>query len=173
MTKSDREIMDILEAFDLTRTPHSAADLAGCDAKTVAHHVALRDLGRDPTVHHRRPMRIDEHRDRIEELVERSFGRIRADVVHRRLHALGFSGHERTTRRAVRAAKAAYRSGRRRTYRPWITEPGMWLQFDRGKGPDIAGRPTLLFCAWLAWSRFRVVIPTWDWSCPGSVDTYP
>jgi hypothetical protein len=26
----------------------------------------------------------------------------------------------------------------------------------------VEGRPTLLFCAWLAWSRFRVVIPTWD-----------
>jgi hypothetical protein len=25
---------------------------------------------------------------------------------------------------------------------------------------------TLLFCAWLAWSRFRVVIPTWDRSLP-------
>jgi len=31
-----------------------------------------------------------------------------------------------------------------------------------GAGPLIEGRPTLLFCAWLAWSRFRVVIPTWD-----------
>lgn len=162
MTKSDREIMDILEAFDLTRTPHSAADLAGCDAKTVARYVAIRDTGRDPTVRHRRPMKADEHRDKIEELVERSQGRIRADEVHRRLVALGFDGHERTTRRAVRSAKAAYRAGRRRTYRPWITEPGMWLQFDWGKGPDIDGRPTLLFCAWLAWSRYRVVIPTWD-----------
>ena len=38
----------------------------------------------------------------------------------------------------------------------------MWLQFDWGHGPVIDGRPTLLFCAWLAWSRFRVVIPTWD-----------
>lgn len=27
--------MDILEAFDLTKTPHSAAVLAGCDEKTV------------------------------------------------------------------------------------------------------------------------------------------
>jgi hypothetical protein len=82
--------------------------------------------------------------------------------VHRRLVALGFAGHERTTRRAVRAAKAAWRSGRRRTYRPWVTEPGMWLQFDWAKGPDVDGRPTLLFCAWLAWSRYRVVLPTWD-----------
>ena len=33
-------------------------------------------------------------------------------------------------------------------------------------GPTIGGRPTLLFCAWLAWSRFRVVLPTWDRTLP-------
>jgi hypothetical protein len=38
----------------------------------------------------------------------------------------------------------------------------MWLQWDWGEGPRVAGRRTQLFCAWLAWSRFRVVIPVWD-----------
>ena len=47
-------------------------------------------------------------------------------------------------------------------FRPWIPEPGGWLQFDWGAGPTIAGRATSLFCAWLAWSRFRVVIACWD-----------
>ena len=166
MQKSDREIMEILEAFDLTRCAHSAADLAACDPKTVARYVGVRDGGADPHVRISRPMLVDRYRDKIEELVERSGGRVRADIVHERLRDLDpahpFAASERTTRRAVRSAKAAYRAGRRRTYRPWITEPGMWLQFDWGAGPMIAGRPTLLFCAWLAWSRFRVVIPTWD-----------
>jgi hypothetical protein len=40
---------------------------------------------------------------------------------------VGFEASERTTRRAVAEAKQAYEAGRRRTYRPWITEPGMWL----------------------------------------------
>ncbi len=166
MQKSDREIMEILEAFDLTRCPHSAAELAGCDPKTVARYVRARDDGADPAVHVRRPMLVDRYRAKIEELVERSGGRVRADIVHERLCALDplapYAASERTTRRAVRRAKAAFRSGRARTYRPWITEPGMWLQFDWGAGPVIEGRSTLLFCAWLAWSRFRVVIPTWD-----------
>ncbi len=162
MQKSDREIMEILEAFDLTRCPHSAADLAGCDPKTVARYVGARDAGADPNGRARRPMQIDPYRAKIEELVERSGGRVRADVVHERLVTLGFAASERTTRRAVRSAKAAYRTGHRRTYRPWVTEPGMWLQFDWGAGPLIEDRPTLLFCAWLAWSRFRVVIPTFD-----------
>ncbi|WP_089303580.1 Mu transposase domain-containing protein, partial [Haloechinothrix alba] len=54
------------------------------------------------------------------------------------------------------------RAGHRRVYRPWIPEPGLWLQFDWGQGPRIGGRATYLFCAWLAWSRFRVVLPSWD-----------
>lgn len=33
-------------------------------------------------------------------------------------------------------------------------------------GADGALRATLLFCAWLAWSRFRMVIPTWDRTLP-------
>ncbi|WP_292652432.1 IS21 family transposase [Nocardioides sp.] len=88
--------------------------------------------------------------------------------------ALGFAGDERTTRRAVAEAKRAWRAGQRRTYRPWITEPGRWLQFDWGQGPKVPGpdgslQVTWLFCAWLAWSRFRVVIPVWDLKLPGLV----
>ena len=33
-------------------------------------------------------------------------------------------------------------------------------------GPDGSPRGTLLFCAWLAWSRFRVVLPVWDRKLP-------
>jgi hypothetical protein len=43
MTKSGREIMEIFEAFDLTGTAWSAAQLTGCDAKTIARYVAVRD----------------------------------------------------------------------------------------------------------------------------------
>ncbi|MEU9481925.1 hypothetical protein [Streptomyces sp. NPDC048191] len=43
-----------------------------------------------------------------------------------------------------------------------MPEPGMWLQLDWGEGPKVASRRTQLFCAWLSWSRFRVVIPPWN-----------
>jgi hypothetical protein len=99
---------------------------------------------------------------KIEEWVENSQGRIRGDVVHARLLAMGFTGTDRSTRRAAAQAKAAWTAGHRRAYRPWVPEPGMWLQFDWGTGPVIAGRRTSLFCAWLSWSRFRVVLPTWN-----------
>lgn len=160
--------MEILEAFDLTRSLRDAGELAGCSHHTVAHWVARRDEGTLPTLGTpaRRERIIDPFMAKIEEWVERSEGKVRADVVFDKLKALGFGGSERTVRRAVAEVKATHRRGRRRVYRPWITEPGMWAQWDWGTGPTVAGRATLLFCAWLAWSRFRVVIPTWDRTMP-------
>ena len=46
-------------------------------------------------------MAIDPFLDKIEEWVDRSNGQVRADVVHDKLVAMGFTGSERTTRRAV------------------------------------------------------------------------
>ena len=43
------------------------------------------------------------------------------------------------------------------------------MQWDYGDGPVIDGRKVVLFCAWLAWSRFRVVVPLWDKTLPSVV----
>lgn len=158
--------MEILEAYDLTGSYRAAAELAGCDHHTVARYVKMRAAGQHPDRRRHRARAIDDFLPKIEELVVRSQGRIRADVVHKRIVAMGFTGGERTTRRTVAEAKAQFRAGRRRVYRPWVTEPGLWLQYDWGDGPVIAGRKTTLWCAWLAWSRFRVVIPVWDKTLP-------
>jgi hypothetical protein len=93
---------------------------------------------------------IDEFLPKLEELVERSKGKITG---------MGYAGSGRTTRRAVAGLKRAYTAGRRRVHRPWVAEPGMWAQYDFGDGPRIGGAATVLFCWWLAWSLFRVVIP--------------
>jgi len=164
--KRGREIVDILEAYDLTGSYRAAAELAGCDHHTVARYVKLRETGESPETRTHRARPIEEFLAKIEELVVRSGGRVRADVVHRRIAAMGFAGGERTTRRAVAEVKARFQAGRRRVFRPWIPEPGLWLQFDWGEGPRIGGRRTSLWCAWLAWSRFRVVIPTFDKTLP-------
>jgi transposase len=167
VTKSGRHVMEILEAFDLTHCPHAAAELTGVDPKTVSRYVDIRDAGGNPFEPAPRAKIIDPYREKIEELVERSRGKVRADVVHaNHLVPMGFAGDERTTRRAVAKAKDAYHLGHRRTYRPWVPEPGMWAQYDWGKGPEVCGRATCLFCAWVAWSRFRVVIPTFDRTLP-------
>jgi hypothetical protein len=114
-------------------------------------------------------MLIDEFLPKVEEWVERSSGKVRADVAHDKLVGVGFTGSERTTRRAVAAVKKNYRLGRVRVHRRWVTEPGQWAQYDFGDGPVIDGVKTTLFCAWLAWSRFRVVVPLRDKTMPSVV----
>src|SRR5215211_2922252 len=113
--------MEILEAFDTTGSLRAAAELAGCDHKTVGHWVRARD---------------------------QAGGGLPAPV--------------RPRPRVDAEAKQRWRAGNGRRTRPWITEPGLWMQWDYGTGPQIDGRATTLFCAWLAWSRFRVVIALRD-----------
>lgn len=161
--KDGKEVTEILEAFDLTGSYRAAGELAGCDHHTVAAHVARRDAGLPPGhAGFDRPKVTDDYDALIGQMVAKSQGRIRGDVAHRRLKAMGYTGSERTTRRAVAAAKKAWAADNRRTYMPWIPEPGSWLQYDFGDGPMVDGRRTWLFCAWLAWSRYRVVLPILD-----------
>jgi transposase len=160
--KKAEEVMEILEAFDLAGSLRGAAALAGCDHKTVAHWVAVRDReGGMQAQARRRPAR-DGFAEKIDELVDRSGGKIRADAAHRKLVAIGYRGSERTTRRAVAEAKRRWRQRHGRRTRPWIPEPGLWMQWDYGDGPMVDGRSTVLFCAWLAWSRYRVVLALRD-----------
>ena len=168
--KQAEEVMEILEAFDLVGTLRGAAELCGCDHKTVAQYVKERERAggqwQRPT---RARPRIDPFQAKIDELVNRSRAKVRADKVHERLLAMGYQGSERTTRRAVARTKRDWRAGHGRRTRPWIPEPGLWLQFDYGTGPVIDGREISLFCAWLAWSRYRVVLPLMDRSLPSVV----
>ena len=80
--------------------------MAGCDHKTVAHRGAREEAaGGLPVAVRRRPA-VDPFVEKIEEWVDRSRGKIRADVCHQRLVAMSYLGSERTTRGAVAAAKA-------------------------------------------------------------------
>ena len=129
---------------------------------------------------------IDEFLPKLEELVERSKGKIRADVAHEQDRRDGLcAGRSGPPAGRSRELKAAWRAGRRRVYRPWMPEPGMWAQYDFGDGPQIGGAATMLFCLWLAWSRFRVVLPLLDksaavgvrprstWRCAGRAGCRP
>lgn len=137
--KHREEIMQILEAFDLTRSHRDAGELAGCSPNTVGHWVARRDAGELTATSARRPQLIDEFLPKVEEWMEASHGKVRADVAHDKLVAMGYAGSERTTRRAAAAARAAYGAGHRRVHRPWVPEPGLWFQWDFGDGPAVAG----------------------------------
>ncbi len=76
MTKHDKEIMEILAAFDLTSCARSPGQLAGADPHTVARYVAIRDSGGNPYVRPERPKIIDPYLEKVEELVERSEGHV-------------------------------------------------------------------------------------------------
>lgn len=156
--------MDILNAYDLTGSYRAAAQLCGCSHHTVKKAVTDRAAGLAPAV--RRARLIDDFLPQLERWVDKSNGKIRADKAHEKLVALGFSGTERTTRRAVAEVKTQWRLGRTRVHRPWITEPGLWLQYDFGDGPTVDGRKVVLLVAWLAWCRFRVVIALRDRTAP-------
>jgi transposase len=165
--KKAEEVMEILEAFDLTGSLRGAAELVGCDHKTVGHWVRAREeAGGGPPVATRGRPRVGPFGEKIEELVERSRGKIHADKAHQKLVAMGYLGSERTTRRAVAEAKRRFRQEHGRKTRPWIAEPGLWMQWDYGDGPAVAGRRTVLFCAWLAWSRFGSCCRSGTGRCP-------
>jgi len=74
--------MEILEAYDLTGSFRDAGELAGCSHHTVAAHVAARDAGAPVDRGAVRPQLIDAYLAKVEEWVEKSSGKIRADRAH-------------------------------------------------------------------------------------------
>src|SRR3954467_14944160 len=67
--KSAEEIMEILEAYDLTGSFRDAGELAGCSHHTVAVHVGARDAGRVLGAAATRRQLIDEYLPKVEEWV--------------------------------------------------------------------------------------------------------
>jgi hypothetical protein len=119
VTGSGKETVEILRAYDLTETVWPAAQLAGCDPKTVARYVEARDTGRSP---YERAQQAAGHRPVPGQDRAMGGGVGREDPRRRgapQALAMGFAGNERSTRRAVAEAKAAWKAGRQRTYRPW------------------------------------------------------
>ncbi|MDO5745781.1 MAG: IS21 family transposase, partial [Micrococcaceae bacterium] len=124
---------------------------------TVRSFIKDRDAGREPGQSKRIATKAGPFMEQIEAWVKTSRGKIRGDVAHKRLVALGYTGSARTTRTVLAKLKASYKATDARPHRPWAAEPGKWLQYDFGDGPIIDGAKTVLFCAWLAFSRFRIV----------------
>src|SRR5690606_5236074 len=107
--KSAEEIMNMLEAFDLPGSLRDAGELSGVSHHTVARYVAAREAGALSDRPAPRAQFVDEYLPKVEEWIERSKGSLRADVAHDKLVELGYTGSERTTRRAVAAVKRNYR----------------------------------------------------------------
>ena len=118
----------------------------------------------------RRPQVTDPFLDKIEEWVEASQGKIRADKVHEKLVALGY-------RRVGPVDPAGGRGGEEGL--PVGPCPGASavghragavaaVRLRRRPGRS-SGVKTVLFVAWLAWSRFRVVIALRDKTQPSVI----
>ena len=147
--KSVRERMDIQSAYREVGTYRGAAEICGTTHKTVKRVVeaALRE-GPDPTA----PHNYDAVTDLVAERVVRTKGRISAKRLLPLAVAAGYVGSARNFRRLVAAEKAAFAAEHHRGRRPATWAPGEYLVFDWG---EIG--PLYVFCAVLAWSRWRFV----------------
>ena len=143
--ESPEEIMETLDAYDLTGSLRDAAELVGGSHHTVKRYVECvrRGAGGQGGTAGRAgaPRAADRpFLAKVEEWVERSKGKARADRVHAKLVWLGYTGSERTTRRVVAEVKRAYVAGHRRVHQPRGTEPGMWFQRGQAREGDGAGQ---------------------------------
>lgn len=158
--------MEILAAYDMTQSYRGAAVVCGVSHNTVRSYVKARAAGAQAPIARKRGRITDPYLPAMTQLVEQSRGKIRGDVVHDKLVDLGYAGSIRTTRYVLAGLKSKYRAQNARVHRPWTVAPGLWLQWDYGDGPVVDGAKTVLFVAWMAYSRFRIVIPLRDKTMP-------
>jgi transposase len=142
--------LDILSAYRELGSYRAAAELCGTTHKTV-RRVVERAVQPPTTERPPRPRSTDAFTALIAERVRSTDGRISAKRLLAPCQAAGYGGSLRHLRRAVAEAKAAHRRVRR-VYRPWQPVPGEHLVIDWGMEAGVH-----VFCAVLAWSRFRFV----------------
>jgi len=157
--------MDVIAAYRDVGTYRAAAVMCGTTHKTVkriieAHEAA--SVGQSPPLRVPRGRNFDEVADLVAEKVRKTKGRISAKRLLPVARAAGYAGSARNFRRLVAVAKDDWRRGQLRAggRRPAVWSPGDALVIDWGEerldGPE-GGRKVQVFCAVLAWSRFRFV----------------
>ena len=144
--------MDMYAAYRELGSYRAAADLCGTTDKTVKRAVARATAAEGAegavVVEHN----YDDVTAVIAERIEKTQGKITAKRLLPMARAAGYTGSARNFRRAVAEAKVRWRTTNHRGRRPGIWTPGDMLVFDWG---EIG--PLFVFCAVLAWSRFRFV----------------
>jgi transposase len=144
--------MDIVTAFEQVGTYRGAAALCGTTHKTVKRVIDANRAG-EPVSAPRRagPRNTDSVRAVIDDKVKATDGRISAKRLLPIAQAAGYTGSARNFRRAVAESKARWRR-QRRVFRPWTPTPGEHLVIDWATEGGWQ-----VFCAVLAWSRWRFV----------------
>jgi transposase len=144
--------MDIIAAYREAGTYRGAASMTGTTHKTVRRVIERYEAGGGAPARVARGHNYDGVAALVAERVARTQGRISAKRLLPAARAAGYGGSDRNFRRLVAAAKQAWRREHHRGRRPAVWSPGEHLVIDWGV---LAGLH--VFCAVLAWSRFRFV----------------
>src|SRR5262252_7693095 len=155
LLKNARERMDILAAYREVGSYRGAAEICGTTHKTVRRIVEAHEAcsaGQGRPARKGRDRNYDSVRMLVTGRVAKSCGRISAKRLLPAARAAGYAGSARNFRRLVAEVKAAWRAGHHRGRRPAVWTPGDTLVIDWG---SVGGLH--VFCAVLAWSRFRFV----------------
>jgi transposase len=150
--KSARERMDVIAAYRDVGSYRGAAAICGTTHKTVKRIIELHEAGGSPVEKPPRARNYDAVVDLVAKRVKDTSGRISAKRLLPEAIAAGYVGSPRNFRRLVADAKAAWRQGSPRGRRPGVWAPGETLIIDWGTQDGVH-----VFCAVLAWSRFRFV----------------
>jgi transposase len=147
--------MNILAAYQEVGSFRGAAAMCNTTHRTVSRVVAAHEAahGSDPAQEPKvRERNYDAVAELVAEKVAKTHGRISAKRLLPIARAAGYAGSDRNFRRLVADAKAAWRRGNHRGRRPAVWAPGETLVIDWGVLGGVH-----VFCAVLAWSRFRFV----------------
>src|SRR5690242_15667959 len=144
--------MDIISAYREAGTYRGAAAICGTTPKTVRRVIARHEAGGGAPARAPRERNYDMVAALVAERVARTAGRISAKRLLSAARAAGYAGSDRNFRRLVAAAKQVWRREHHRGRRPAVWSPGEHLVIDWGSEGGLH-----VFCAVLAWSRFRFV----------------
>ena len=151
----------MIAAYRDVGTYRGAAEICGTTHKTVKRIIEAHEAASNGAWCRRsrpRSRNYDEVADLVAEKVAKTFGKISAKRLLPAARAAGYEGSDRNFRRLVAEAKRSWRQGQARAggRRPAVWSPGEVLAIDWGE-EILAGRKVHVFCAVLAWSRFRFV----------------
>jgi hypothetical protein len=121
--------------------------------------------GDSPAPRVERARNYDAVADLVAERVEKSQGRMSAKRMLPIARAAGYDGSARNFRRLVAEAKLLWRNDHHRGRRPAVWAPGEYLVIDWAQ----AAPGLFLFCAVLAFSRWRFVAFATDQRAPATL----
>ena len=150
--KSARENMDIVAAYQQVGTYRGAAAMCGTTHKTVKRIIERAEAGGKTPDRMPRGRNYDLVAELVADRVGATKGRISAKRLLPAAKAAGYQGSARNFRRLVAEAKRTWRRDNHRGRRPAVWTPGEVLAIDWGSTGSLH-----VFCAVLAWSRFRFV----------------